>query len=124
LKKKRVHINNILSAVLLLVFSIALTPWSAFHHHPEVTYHPEKEKNCTHKLHISSHTDTCLVCAAHFEKNFVQVSATFKVFLFVQTYIKESPVLRSSYVALFSTALRGPPAANSFAADNGKLSVS
>jgi hypothetical protein len=94
---------------MLLVFTIALTPWSALHHHPQVTYHPEKEKTCTHKLHISSHVDTCLICAAHFEKDFVNVTATFQVFLSIKSYLKESPVLSSSYVALLSTSLRGPP---------------
>ncbi len=98
---------------MLLVFSIALTPWSALHHHPVAVHQPVKEKVCTHKLHISSHADTCLVCAAHFEKSYDHVMVTFQVFHSVITYIKESPVLRSSYVALLSTSLRGPPAANS-----------
>ncbi|MET3112779.1 hypothetical protein AAKU52_000497 [Pedobacter sp. CG_S7] len=111
LKNRRNHIKSILSAILLLVFSIALTPWSALHHHPEVVYHPEKEKICTHKLHISSHVDTCLVCAAHFEKNYVNASATFQVFLSIQLWVKETPILRSSSVALFSTSVRGPPVA-------------
>lgn len=98
---------------MLLVFSIALTPWTALHHHPEAAHHPVKEKLCTHKLHISSHTDTCLVCKAHFEKTYDHVMVTFQVFLTVQSWVKQSPVIRSSYVALLSTSLRGPPAANS-----------
>jgi len=113
LKKRRQHINKILSALMLLVFSIALTPWAALHHHPEAVHHPVKEKVCMHKQHISNHTDTCLVCKAHFEKTYDHVMVTFQVFLTVKSFIKPSPVVSSSYVALISTSLRGPPVANS-----------
>ncbi|WP_432714456.1 hypothetical protein [Pedobacter sp.] len=112
MKNKRKHIQQFLAAALLLVFSIALTPWSALHHHPEVTYHPVKEKVCTHKLHLDSHTDTCLVCAAHFEKNYISTTATFQVFLSVKSFIREAPVLSTCYIALFGTFLRGPPSAH------------
>jgi hypothetical protein len=111
LKKRRLYIDRLLSAVLLLVFSIALTPWTAFHHHEEVNPHSVKEEFCTHKLHISSHTDTCLVCAAHFEKNYVNVTATFQVFLSVSLWIKELHVFANAYIPLFKTHLRGPPSA-------------
>ncbi len=110
-KKRRIYINRLVSALLLLVFSIALTPWSSLHHHAEVDLHPVHEEICTHKLHISSHTDSCLVCAAHFEKNYVNVTATFQVFLSVSLWIKKTSVLSNTSIALFSTHLRGPPAA-------------
>mgnify|MGYP003515584643 CR=1 FL=1 len=109
-KKKRLHISKILAALMLLVFAIALTPWSMLHHHPQAeVVHVEKEEHCTHKLHLSKHVDNCLVCAAHFIKDFVNVTATFQIFLQLRATVKEIPTLSSSYAALRSTSLRGPP---------------
>ncbi|WP_432709574.1 hypothetical protein [Pedobacter sp.] len=108
---KRKYLNRLLSVLLLLVFSIALTPWSALHHHPRVVEHHEVENSCTHELHLSNHVDTCLICKAHFVKDFVNVTATLQVFITTTTRIIVSPSLRSSYTALVHTSLRGPPLA-------------
>ncbi|WP_110828699.1 hypothetical protein [Pedobacter nutrimenti] len=110
MKKRRIHIHRILSAVLLWVFAIALTPWSALHHHDQQDVHSAREKVCTHKLHISSHADTCLICAAHFEKDFVQSGTTFRIFLSVQSLPKIHPLISGSYTELIESSLRGPPA--------------
>jgi len=95
---------------MLLVFSIALTPWSALHQHPEEVHH-DLEKVCTHKLHLSSHSDTCLICAAHFEKDFIHDATTFRVFLLVKPLAKINPLIGGSYTELIETSLRGPPLA-------------
>ena len=59
---------------MLWVFSLAITPWSSLHHHKELA--TTVEKNCTHKLHVKSDQDHCLICKAHFEKNYtVSVSS-------------------------------------------------
>ncbi|WP_196859442.1 hypothetical protein [Pedobacter sp. CAN_A7] len=108
---KNKHISRCLSVLLLLVFTIALTPWNALHHHPEVVVHQEVEKSCTHELHLSSHVDSCLVCEAHFVKDFVNSTATFQVFISTTSCLIVNPSLRSSYTELVHTSLRGPPAA-------------
>ncbi|PTS92623.1 hypothetical protein DBR11_26645 [Pedobacter sp. HMWF019] len=110
LRKQRLHINRILSALMLMVFSIALTPWSALHHHEE-DLHLTKEKNCTHKLHLSTHSETCLICAAHFEKDFVATTSHFQVFLTLKSLLKTAPLISSSYTELIDSSLRGPPIA-------------
>ena len=95
---------------MLLVFSIALTPWSAIHHHQEVETHTVKEDHCTHKLHLSKHVETCLVCEAHFIKDFITTTTAIQLFSTVAYYIKTPVQLSSSYAMLLKTALRGPPA--------------
>ncbi|WP_316837496.1 hypothetical protein [Pedobacter nutrimenti] len=110
MRKQRQHINRILSVLMLMVFSIALTPWSALHDH-EDEVHLTQEKNCTHKLHISSHSETCLICAAHFEKDFVATTSHFQVFLTLKSLSKTDPLISSSYTELIDSSLRGPPVA-------------
>ncbi|MBB2151009.1 hypothetical protein [Pedobacter gandavensis] len=109
LKQRRQHIHKIISIALLWVFAIALTPFSAFHHHEEEVQ-CQNEKVCTHKLHVGSHVETCLVCAAHFEKNYLQEQTQFQVYLETIPVIKHYALLTGSYTELISTSLRGPPA--------------
>jgi hypothetical protein len=105
------HIKKLLSFGLLLTFFIALTPWSALHHHEEINYSCKNEPVCKHKLHISSHEAQCLICAAHFEKNytytyhFIHISSSDAIYLYTQ------PVARCLYSQLIATSLRGPPVA-------------
>lgn len=94
-----------------MVFSIAVTPWNALHHHTEVTVHSKVEKSCTHELHLSSHVEHCLVCEAHFVKDFVNITTTLQVFLYSTTRLEASPSLGNSYSELVQTSLRGPPVA-------------
>ena len=110
LRKKNLHINKFLSFLLLGVFFIALTPWASFHHHEEVAYACKNEPVCGHKLHISSHAEQCLVCAAHFEKNFTHTSQLTHFCLTKVVFLKSHVVTVNAYTALISTALRGPPA--------------
>lgn len=93
---------------MLLVFAIALTPWSVLHHHEDIPI-PVKEKNCHHVTHVSSHGDNCLICNASFEKDYVQTHHIYRIFLSAQLLSFTQPVLKSTYVKLLSTALRGPP---------------
>lgn len=108
LKKRRLHIHRILTVVMLWVFSLAITPWGALHHHE--TEHVAVEKNCTHKLHIKTQQDTCLICAAHFEKNYTVTNYTYATYLNGKQLIKNNAIVIGSYTELISTALRGPPA--------------
>jgi hypothetical protein len=108
LKIKRLHINQILTVMMLWVFSLAITPWSALHHHANLHEGPV-EKHCTHKLHLKSSQESCLICKAHFEKNYTlseQLTVTYlESFLIARVVIAPS----SAYTALISTSLRGPP---------------
>lgn len=92
---------------MLWVFSLAITPWSSFHHHQNVV--TTVEKNCTHKLHVKAEQDHCLICKAHFEKNYTVSVSSHSTYLTSQLLEKNSPIVASSYSELISTSLRGPP---------------
>ncbi|RQO72410.1 hypothetical protein DBR43_14535 [Pedobacter sp. KBW06] len=111
MKKSQQHINRIISIALLWVFAIALTPFGALHHHDEAPQCLKNEKTCTHKLHVSNHTETCLVCAAHFEKNYLHEYTHFQVFLEIRTLSKYYALVSGSYTELIGSSLRGPPVA-------------
>ncbi|RDC54115.1 hypothetical protein DU508_23470 [Pedobacter chinensis] len=110
MKKHSQNIRKFLSAFMLIVFAVALTPWSVLHHHNPVPV-IEKEKNCKHVSHVQSHGDTCLICNASFEKNYVQTHHIYRIFLSAKIFGATPPILKSSYVELLSTGLRGPPLA-------------
>lgn len=92
---------------MLWVFSLAITPWSSLHHHEKVA--TVVEKDCTHKLHVKAQQDHCLICKAHFEKNYTVSVASHVTYLTSQLLERNSPILTSSYAELISSSLRGPP---------------
>lgn len=92
---------------MLWVFSLAITPWSSLHHHKEIA--TTVEKNCMHKLHVKAEQDNCLICKAHFEKNYTVSVSSNVTYLTSQLLEKNSPIVTSSYSELISTSLRGPP---------------
>lgn len=93
---------------MLWVFAIALTPWSAFHHHQ--TVNEPVEKHCTHKFHVKTSQEVCLVCSAHFEKHYILSETLYTTYLNSQLLFKSNLVLPSAYTELIFTSLRGPPA--------------
>ncbi|WP_320462494.1 hypothetical protein [Pedobacter sp. CFBP9032] len=95
---------------MLFAFAIALTPWSVLHHHQKIPI-PKKEVNCHHVTHVEAHGDTCLICNASFEKNYVQTHNVYRIFLSVTISSQKESTLKSSYAKLLSTSLRGPPLA-------------
>lgn len=97
---------------MLWVFAIALTPFGAFHNHSHE--HPEvkcsiTQKNCTHKLHIGTQTEHCLICEAHFEKNYTTVKHHFRFYVVSKPVTKFYGTVSNSYTRLIDLALRGPP---------------
>jgi ABC-type uncharacterized transport system permease subunit len=108
LRIKRLHINQVLTGIMLWVFSLAITPWSAMHHHPEV-HEQTVEQHCTHKLHFKTQQENCLICKAHFEKNYTVASKLPVAYLQSETIIRSVIVYSHSYTALIFTSLRGPP---------------
>ncbi|MCX2573475.1 hypothetical protein [Pedobacter sandarakinus] len=110
MKKHRQYIKRYFSAFMLFAFAIALTPWSVLHHHQEIPV-SKKEINCHHVSHVQAQGDTCLICKASFEKNFVQIHHIYRIFLAAKIFNPKQPLLKSNYVNLLRTSLRGPPAA-------------
>ncbi|WP_316792871.1 hypothetical protein [Pedobacter frigoris] len=102
-----------MSVLLLMVFAIALTPFSAFHnhHHQEETVCKKDHKDCGHRFHIHSSADDCLICKAHFEKNYTQTHYHYQLFREVKFVSKYFMVAQGNYAELITLALRGPPLA-------------
>ncbi len=95
---------------LLMVFAIALTPFGAFHHHEAIPgCSSSKEAKCTHKEHVRNHADTCLVCAAHFEKNFIRARLIQAVFLQSSPFVTKQVALTAVHIEAEVPSLRGPP---------------
>jgi hypothetical protein len=116
LRKKVLHIQKVISVVLLMVFAIALTPFSVLHHHDEAPDCLEGTalshvKTCGHKFHIGTHEDHCLVCEAHFEKNYTTTTTHYQVYLEYKLVSKYYRTTAAAYTQLIGTALRGPPTA-------------
>jgi hypothetical protein len=111
LKKNTLHIKRFLSFALLWVFFIALTPWSALHHHAEVSYSCTNEPVCKHKLHIGTHQEQCLVCAAHFEKDYVSTWNYFQIYITNSIFLHSQPFHAEVYASSVAIAVRGPPIA-------------
>ena len=108
LKIKRSHINQILTVMMLWVFSLAITPWNALHHHAH-SHEGSVEKHCTHKLHLKTSQENCLICKAHFEKNYTLSEQLAVMHLEVALIKRVTLSPCSAYIALISTSLRGPP---------------
>ena len=105
------HINQILATVMLVVFAIALTPFSIFHNHHSANTNScnKTEVKCLHKQHFVNHSENCLVCSMHFEKTYTINHFSSLVFLKdtkVASYFFE---VSGSYTKLLGTSLRGPP---------------
>ncbi len=112
MKDKVLHINRAISIVLLMVFSIALTPFSILHnHHEEELQCAKNGETCKHEFHVGKHTDTCLVCAAHFEKDYTTTHSHYALYQVSKPVLKSLEAISSSYADLISLGLRGPPAA-------------
>jgi len=112
LKQKRLHINQAFAVLMLWVFAIALIPWSNLHHHDEEQNDCAKYgKMCMHKTHVSNESHNCLICSAHFEKDYFKSSHSFKMSSRSVVMIKTYVLITASYTALRGTSLRGPPIA-------------
>jgi len=113
LKSTIKYINQVLATAMLVVFAIALTPFSIFHNHhsQKVTSCVKGEVRCMHKQHIVNHSENCLICSMHFEKTYTITQLSSQVFLsdvFIANYFFEES---SCYTQLIRTSLRGPPSA-------------
>lgn len=105
--KKRHLLKKISAAVILAIFSLAITPWSALHQHEDsTTIH---EKNCTHSVHVKNSSENCLVCKAHFEKNYTTDFYNYLVHLKIEFIKRIFPSISGSFTQIIASCLRGPP---------------
>lgn len=112
LKKTRSHITQILTLFLIWTFAITVIPWAALHHHQEEQEYCAKEgKICMHKTHVGNEQHNCLICAAHFIKDYHNTAVSFRVSLSGKIITRNYTPVESSYTALIRSSLRGPPAA-------------
>jgi len=63
-----------------------------------------------HKVHVGTAQHNCLICSAHFTKDVITPAAQFRISLESKAVIRTFNIISSTYVALISTSLRGPPA--------------
>jgi len=92
-----------------MVFTVALTPFGAFHHHESVPECSGSHVKCAHKEHLKNHSENCLICAAHFEKNYTKVQFAFRFYLLNKPVLNSYSILAGNYVDLIGSSLRGPP---------------
>ncbi|WP_069660350.1 hypothetical protein [Arcticibacter eurypsychrophilus] len=113
MKNKRSHIKQAVALFLLCVFAIALTPWSSFHHHEkEEKYCGVDGEFCSHKVHVKNQVHSCLICSAHFIKDYCfPHELVFKVNLQCTILVRIFATSPASYTLLIGTSLRGPPLA-------------
>nr|WP_157247338.1 hypothetical protein [Pedobacter panaciterrae] len=112
MKDKILHINRAISIALLMVFSIALTPFSILHnHHEEETQCTKNGETCKHEFHVRKHADTCLICAAHFEKDYITTHSHYTLYQVSTPVLKSVEAVSSSYAEFIRHGLRGPPVA-------------
>lgn len=97
---------KIIAIITLAVFSLAVTPWSIFHHHEAPV---PTEKNCNHSVHVKLSTSDCLVCHVHFEKNFIGNLYDYIVHLKVELIKYIFPIFDSFFSEPVGTSLRAPP---------------
>ena len=108
MKAKKTHFFKQLLATLILgIFCLAITPWNALHHHDgHIDAH---EKNCTHTVHVKVADDHCLICKAHFEKNYTSDFYNYIIHFKTELIKRIFPLIGSSFTEVIATCLRGPP---------------
>ncbi|WAC41989.1 hypothetical protein [Pedobacter sp. SL55] len=105
--KKRHFLKQFSAVVILAIFSLAITPWGALHHHESETI--VHEKNCTHTVHVKTSAETCLICKAHFEKNFTADFQNYLIYLKSNPVKPVYPLVGNSFTEVIASCLRGPP---------------
>ncbi|MCD0487067.1 hypothetical protein LPB86_02425 [Pedobacter sp. MC2016-14] len=110
MKNRVPHIHQILAVFLLWVFALALTPWSSFHHHHEEVICTKDGKVCAHKTHVGNESHNCLICSAHFEKDYYTNDVIYHALLKSTAVLENFRLVSATYVELIATSLRGPPA--------------
>jgi len=64
-----------------------------------------------HKVHVGSERHNCLICSAHFEKDYYTAAIPYQAKLESTAIVKNDALTGFAYTELISTSLRGPPIA-------------
>ena len=108
MQAKKILFFKRLSAIFILgVFILAITPWSTLHHHER--HANVIEKDWSHTVHVKVSEDSCLICKAHFEKNFTSNFYNYIIHLKTELIKKAFPLIGISFTEIIATCLRGPP---------------
>lgn len=99
---------KLFTRLLLGVFLFAITPFSIFHQH-ENQLVQVKEDHCTHKIHVTTQKDNCLVCKAHFEKNYLLNAEVWAIVTPVTTLNFLEYTVDAVDLDVPQTQHRGPP---------------
>ena len=104
--------GRVIATLLLLVFSVTVTPLDFLHRHtpePVCSVSPDGS-TCRHKQHLSQKSSFCLLCAVHHDQLIAPASAEKVTFLPVVRVIFPDPRTGSVSLSLPRSFLRGPPA--------------
>jgi hypothetical protein len=107
--------NRILSAILLLSFSLSVIPVDFFHGHrtnsdQQNSCSKTAGETCQHKNHLALKNSFCWACSVHFEKSFVTASATPILVERVGLSFTTQHAARLYKTTSIHYTLRGPPA--------------
>ena len=103
--------GRVIATLLLLVFSVTVTPLDFLHSHtpePVCSVSPDGS-TCRHKQHLSQKSSFCLLCAVHHDQLIAPASAGKITVLPVITIVFEDPQPGSVSLTLPRSFLRGPP---------------
>lgn len=103
--------GRVIATLLLLVFSVTVTPLDFLHRHspePVCSVSPDGS-TCSHKQHLSKKSSFCMLCAVHHDQLIAPASADKAVFLPVFQVIFPDTQTASVFLTLPRSFLRGPP---------------
>ncbi|MXV14487.1 hypothetical protein [Hufsiella ginkgonis] len=107
--------GKLISAMLLLCFSVTVLPLDLLHKHKAQPVCQEaamgKQAACHHKLHVSARTPYCWVCAIHYDKAFLGTAVYATTVTAVTAPVFTEIHLDGFFTKLIATSLRGPPLA-------------
>ncbi len=64
-----------------------------------------------HQTHVGSEGHICLICSAHFIKDYYLAAVSFRTGLESKNIVRNYTLIGADYTDLISLSLRGPPAA-------------
>jgi len=114
MKRIKKSLGVVLSAILLISFSVTLIPLDFLHHHqpsqrPVSCAKDKEHASCTHKLQITKKAEFCWACAVHTDKTFTKISFIEKLKLSPGLSLFINNDTAGYFIERLFTGLRGPP---------------
>lgn len=114
MKALRKYTLSLLSAILLLCFSLSVVPIDFFHSHitsksAGYSCSPDGGPTCEHKNHLALKSNFCWACSVHFEKTFLLNKP---VFVYSSPVCVSFTIQHSARIYQLTSihySLRGPP---------------